>query len=320
MTIVSSAPGEIFFFGEHAVVYGKLAIATSIGRRITAVLEEKSDKQIRISSKLGEFRGTLKGRKIAEIKAPKELLFMKTGLERIFAKYGAPGGFSMNIESEIPAGSGMASSAASSSAIMGAILALCGKKIQKKDLVELVFKSELDIQGHASRAEPSCAVFGGVLQIRGKRISQVKGAKSMPIVIGYTGKPALTSVTLAHVKRLLDKKPKEIKHIFSQIDAIAKKGKKAIVSGNRKVVGTLMNENQELLQKLGVSSRELDNLIDAVDDIALGAKLTGGGGGGCMVALCNEDDIDEVAKLIIENGGEPIITEIVAEGLRVEIR
>lgn len=320
MAIVSSAPGEIFFFGEHSVVYGKLAIAASIGKRITAVLEERDDKEVRITSKLGKFRGKIKGRKLKELKAPKELLPIKKGLERVFASYGMPPGFELTIESEIPAGSGMASSAASSAAIIGAVLAMLKKKIPKKEFIELVFKSEQDIQGQASRTGPSCSVLGGVLQIRGKRISRVAGAKPMPIVIGYTGKPSLTSVTTARVKKLLAKDLKGTRRIFTQIEEIAKQGKKALVSGNRRKVGVLMNENQELLQKLGVSSRELDNLINAVRGTALGAKLTGGGGGGCMVALCNEEDADEVAKLIIENGGEPLITQIAAEGLKVERR
>jgi mevalonate kinase len=318
VTIVSSASGEIFFFGEHSVVYGKLALATAVGKRITTVADPADD--IVVESRFGKLKAEIRGKKLINVKSPKALEpFIKT-TEQVFKKFGHTAGFHMVENADIPSGSGMASSAASSAAFLGALLKILGEKLTEREMVELVYQSELNIQGRASRTGPSCAVMGGVLQIKGANISRVKGVKPVPIVIGYTGKPSLTSVTTAHVKKLLNKNPKEIKRIFNQIEEIAKKGKKALVKGDREKIGELMNENQELLQRLGVSSRELDNIINAVRDIALGSKLTGGGGGGCMIALCNEEDVDEIAKLIIENGGEPIITEIAAEGLKVEQR
>lgn len=316
MKIISSAPGEIFFFGEHSVVYNRLALATSVGRRITTEAEPADD--VRVESRFGTLKARIEDGGLTDIDSPGALKpFIKT-TEQVFEKFGKSCGFHMTEKADIPAGSGMASSAASSAAFLGALLKLLGKELPEREMVELVYQSELNIQGRASRTGPSCSVMGGVLQIKGADISRIRGVKPIPIVIGYTGTPSLTSVTTAHVKKLLDEKPDYINGLFDEIEAIAENGRKCLIEGNRQELGKLMNKNHALLQKLGVSSPELDKLVDSVQDIALGAKLTGGGGGGCMVALCNEEDVDEVAKIITENGGKPIITEIAAEGLKVE--
>jgi len=128
------------------------------------------------------------------------------------------------------------------------------------------------------------------------------------IVIGSTGKVANTKAMVAGVAERKNKNPEKYGQIFKQAENLTYAGRKALESYDLKKVGELMNENHRLLQEIEVSSIELDLLVDiARKNGAFGAKLTGGGGGGCMVALTSGKELQEKVAVAIEKKGYEVL-------------
>jgi mevalonate kinase len=138
-------------------------------------------------------------------------------------------------------------------------------------------------------------------------------AKSFTIVIGDTGISAPTKESVGDVRKLWEADKTKWESVFDQIGAIAKEARNAIESGKWEALGELMNQNHALLRELTVSSPELDKLIEAARNAgALGAKLSGGGRGGNMIALVEADQAEAVAKSLKEAGAKNTITTQVA--------
>ena len=140
-------------------------------------------------------------------------------------------------------------------------------------------------------------------------------ANDVYLVIGNTGIHAPTSKQVEKVADMLKNNPERVKEIET-IGLIAKRGIKSLLMGDYESVGRAMSENQLMLQSIGVSSPELEDLIRAASPSSLGAKLTGAGGGGCMVALTR--DPKATSEAIELAGGRTIISSFGAKGLELE--
>ncbi len=143
-------------------------------------------------------------------------------------------------------------------------------------------------------------------------VERVNLKEPVEIVIGSTGKVANTKAMVEGVAERKKANPAKYDPLFKQAETLAIEGRKALEAGDLRRVGELMNENHRILQEIGVSSKELDLLVDmARKEGALGAKLTGGGGGGCMVALTPGKELqDRVANTFKNAGYEFIATKI----------
>jgi mevalonate kinase len=148
--------------------------------------------------------------------------------------------------------------------------------------------------------------YGGLIVYRkGAVDSKLKVAKPPNLIIGNTGRRRSTGELVARVTTLREKEPGEFQRIASRAQTIADSAADVLEQGNQQSLGALMNENQRLLELVGVSSPELEKLISAARAAgALGAKLTGGGGGGCMIALVDEKCSARVSQRIKEAGGQ----------------
>lgn len=296
MTTTCTAPGKIYLFGEHAVVYGEPAIACAVDLR-TRVSAKKSN-GITISSDIGT-----------------------TGLDfevhpyvsSAIKKLGSPG-ISIEITSDIPVGSGLGSSAAVTVATLSAVNIEC---VLGYDTIELAAKAheiEKEVQGAASPTDTFVSTFGGVVVIPSRKRLELLDCG---LVIGNTNKgasPKKTAKLVQQVARLKEEYPGMIDPIIKTIGSFAKKGEQMVMEKDYVSLGRLMNVNHGLLDALGVSTMELSALVYAARDAgAYGAKLTGAGGGGCMVALT--DSPREVAAAIEKAGGQPIITGFTKEGV-----
>jgi mevalonate kinase len=146
---------------------------------------------------------------------------------------------------------------------------------------------------------------------------KIKIPKPVEIIIGSTGKVANTKAMVEGVAERKKKNPQKYNPLFKRAEELAFEGRKALEAGDFKKVGELMNENHTILQGIEVSSKELDFLVDlARKQGAFGAKLTGGGGGGCMTALTSGKELQEkVARAIEKQGFEVLRTKIGVEKL-----
>jgi len=296
MTTTCSAPGKIYLFGEHAVVYGEPAIACAVELR-TRVSAKHSD-SITISSAIGN-----------------------TGLDfelhpyvsKAVEKLGSPKE-SIEITSEIPVGSGLGSSAAVTIATLAAINIEFRLGYKKEELAGMGHEIEKEVQGAASPTDTFVSTFGGMVEIPSrKRLNLL----DCGIVIGNTNKgasPKKTAKLVKQVAQLKEEYPEMINPIIKAIGSFAEKGRNLVSKKDYTSLGKLMNVNHGLLDALGVSTPELSALVYAARNAgAYGAKLTGAGGGGCMVALTDSPHV--VAKAIEKAGGQAIITRFTEKGV-----
>lgn len=324
-----SAPGNLFFLGEHAVVYGQPSINVSVGRRTNVHLIERTDEHVKVVSReFGEINAIvchgLKELRISqdEMKPAADLIDFS------IIELGIRTGFEIEIESDIPVESGMSSSTAMLCAVFKALIELSGKKIKNEKFYEHLFRFQEKIHGgKASGSEIISSSLGGFNRIQktdkeGKPFLKWKnlGGSEFSVVIGNTGVRAPTALTVgSHIPSLMRRDKSMVERSFEKIGRLCSSAQNAIKNGNAVKLGSIMNKNQKILSGLMLSHPKLDDCIaESLKAGALGAKLSGGGWGGVMFALVEKEKQEEVAKAIESTGSEAIIAEIGVEGARVE--
>lgn len=300
--ISCSAPGKIYLFGEHAVVYGETAIGCAIELR-TRVQVELCDSII-IQSEIG--RTGIDFEKHPYISAVIEKMREIVPIDGVYLK----------VNSELPVGSGLSSSAAVTIASIGALNKMFGCGLSLKEIAKMGHEIETQVQGAASPTDTYVSTFGGVVTIPDRRKLKTPDCG---IVIGDTGVFASTKELVTNVRKLRESYPHLIEPLMVVIGRISKTAEPFFKTGDYSSIGKLMNVNQGLLDALGVNTYELSKLIYSSRGTgAFGAKSTGGGGGGCMVALTAPNKCTQVAEAIENAGGKAIITKPTEQGLRLE--
>ncbi|AKB13875.1 MAG: mevalonate kinase [Methanosarcina thermophila] len=297
-----SAPGKIYLFGEHAVVYGETAIGCAVELR-TRVRAELHNSII-IQSEIGQTG-------IDFEKHP----YISAAIEKIREIRPIDGVF-LEVDSDIPVGSGLSSSAAVTIASLGALNELFGCGLSLEEIAKMGHEIEVQVQGAASPTDTYVSTFGGVVSINDRRKLRTPDCG---IVVGNTGVFASTKELVANVRKLRESYPNVVEPLMAVIGRTSRIAEPFFQTGDYPSIGKLMNVNQGLLDALGVNTYELSNLIYAARKAgAFGAKLTGGGGGGCMVALTAPDKCRQVAEAIENAGGKAIITKPTEQGLKLE--
>ncbi|KXB07405.1 hypothetical protein AKJ54_00310 [candidate division MSBL1 archaeon SCGC-AAA382K21] len=316
-----SAPGQIFLFGEHAVVYGQPALAAAINISTEAKAKPRADDQIKIVSKgVGNLKGKVKKtngdwsiqEKTGELS---RLRFVVKTAEITLNHLDEGSGFELEIDSEVPVGSGLGSSSAVTTATAAAISSIFDRNLSKDDISDLAYDAELKVQGAASKTGVKVATHGGFLKVTGDEMNSISDISELKVLIGNTGDYGNTGELVKKVRLSKESRPEIINPIIEAIGKTTEAGIKSLQDENLEKVGVLMNVNQNLLEGLGVSSPKLRKLIKAARDAGgKGAKITGAGGGGCMVAL-TEESVDRISRAIEKKGGEPIKVKVGVEGL-----
>ncbi len=285
-TVTASAPSQAFLMGEHAVLYGSPALALSVDRRSFSTARKLDEGHLRIRSHL---LGTYEERDGSVLVSNPELERVARGVKGVLSKYGVNSGVELEIRSEVPIGSGMASSASVAAAISKSLDGLFELEMSEEELLESVYLFEKIIHGKASKTGPACAVMGGVIWVEwmGEAMSaRSLGFKDVPLVMACTGKPSPTKEMIERVSLLGSLLPGVRDSVVKAISELVVRGKDAIMEGDYELLGMLMNVDQGLLYSLGVSSWEIERIVwKARESGSYGAKLSGAGGGGCVVIL-----------------------------------
>ncbi|HIE14305.1 TPA: mevalonate kinase [Candidatus Bathyarchaeota archaeon] len=197
---------------------------------------------------------------------------------------------------------------------------MLGLNLTKEKIFQLAYESERVIHGTPSGIDPAISTYGGVVLYRrneGVRPLQVK--TDIPIVVGETGFERSTGDMVAKVRKLRDTYPSLIDPIIRIGGLIVKEALHALEEGDLKVLGDLMNIDHGLLSAVGVSSCTIEKLVYMARQAgALGAKLTGAGGGGCIIALTEKDNIWKVKKAMQNAGWKAFAASRAREGVRIE--
>jgi mevalonate kinase len=219
----------------------------------------------------------------------------------------------INISSTIPVAAGLGSGAAVSVALIRALAVHLAHPLTNDQVNEMVFEIEKLHHGTPSGIDNTVITYNKpVFFIKGRPIETFRVGRPFTIVIGDTGISALTKESVGDVRNLWQKKPDHFEDIFNKIGEIVLSARQSIENGNPDLLGPLMDQNHILLQKLTVSSPELDGLVQAARHAgALGAKLSGGGRGGNMIALAEQASAESVARALLAAGAtRTIITQV----------
>lgn len=317
----SSSPAKIILFGEHFVVNGNSAIAMTIDLPTIVIAEYTEVENITIASKnLNlEVTFTMNGRiqRSKGVNAEHRLHPIFKMIRSLL--HNDKQGLKISIDSRVPIGMGLGSSAAIAVAIISSLATLTGRTMQKDEIFQAAYSLEKQIHGRPSGIDQATVTYGGMIIYRnGKVETRYSELPKLPrIIIGNTGKRRSTGEYVGKVTQLRTDHPQEYARLSNEAQKVAGRAIFALKEGKDQELGALMNENQTLLERIGVSAPSLDNLIVAARTAgALGAKLTGGGGGGCMIALANDTNAATVAQAIQNAGGEVISSQFAKDGVK----
>jgi mevalonate kinase len=326
---VSSAPGKVYLFGEHAVVYGEPAVPCAIERRARVTVEARDDDRLRVNATdltLDGFTVTWGGDPAdhPDVDVPTPLIeaamgYVEGAVEQARDAADESGaGFDVTVESDLPLGAGLGSSAAVVVAGIDAAARALGTPLDAEEIADRAYRVEYEVQdGQASRADTFCSAMGGAVRVEGDDCRRLDGASNLPFVIGYDGGAGDTGELVAGVRELRERYGFAADTVGAIGDVVTS-GERALEAGDIEELGRLMDFNHGLLSALGVSSRSLDRMVWAArDGGADGAKLTGAGGGGCIVAL---DDGPGARTALEYTPGceEAFRAELDTEGVRAE--
>ncbi len=291
-----TAPGKIILFGEHAVVYGKPAIAIPVSGMRASAWSETGENGLTINA--------LDIGKKFNLKSENNQFSVLAQSVLARTNQNEPN-LTINLSSKLPQGSGMGSSAATSTAVCRALSGHLGVNLAENEISELVFDAEKVVHGTPSGIDNTVVAYEmPVYFIKGEKPITFEPGKKFFLVIGDTGIEASTKETVSNVRKSWKKEPGLMNGYFDEIERVTDSGKIAIEEGNAEMIGEMMNENHDLLNSIGVGHKELEKLIDIARDAgALGAKLTGGGGGGNMVALAEDKSSQKKIHRAITEAG-----------------
>ncbi|WP_121821614.1 mevalonate kinase [Halostella salina] len=331
---VSSAPGKVYLFGEHAVVYGEPAVPCAIERRARVTAEKRSDGKLLVHAEdlsLDGFTVEYSGESethpdvdVSESLLEAAMGYVDAAVAQARDAADAPdAGFEVTIESDIPLGAGLGSSAAVTVAGIDAATRELGVELAPEELADRAYRAEYEVQdGQASRADTFCSAMGGAVRVEGDDCRRID-APDIPFVIGFDGGAGDTGKLVAGVRELREEYGFAADTVGT-IGDIVSEGERVLAAAENPdgdwiaELGDLMDFNHGLLESLGVSSRSLDAMVWAARDAgAYGAKLTGAGGGGCIVAL-DETEETETALKFTPGCEEAFRAELATEGVRRE--
>lgn len=311
MQTTASAPGKIVVCGEHAVVYRRPAIALPLTNvRAMATIAAGVDGIVCDAPDIGE-RWTLAERPDHPMARLVQAVLSRLGFTQV-----PP--LRIALHSDIPIASGMGSGAALGAALARALASHLGYVLAPADLAALVYESERSYHGTPSGIDNTVVSYEQPIWfVRGEdRIAPTIEALTLGaplnIVIGDTGVRAPTYMTVGAVRERWQRDPMRYETLFDQIGEVALAVRNALAHGEASTMGDLLNQNQELLREIGVSSPELERLITAARTAgALGAKLSGGGGGGIMLALVDARSTTEVQHALHMAGAVRVLATTV---------
>ncbi len=301
MPISASAPAKIILFGEHAVVYGQPAIAVPVSslRAIAQVDAAYTGDHLQIVLQDMQHETlTLTSHPDHPIMQLVQQLCQHIGQQAPAVR--------IVLTSSIPIASGLGSGAATSVSVARALLNDMQTLLEPIALNQIVYEVEKIYHGTPSGIDNTVIVYEqAVYFIKDQPIQRIDIQQPITLIIGDTGQAALTRISVGDVRKLHENDRNAIAPILERIGQIGQQAHNILTNNTSDIalLGRLMDENHTLLQHLTVSSPELDQLVSAARNAgALGAKLSGGGRGGNMIALVHPADADHVKQALLNAG------------------
>lgn len=339
-TVRATAPAKAILLGEHAVNRGQAALAVSIGLHATCVLSidqiaASDDQYCLISGNHSEtttreaiigFGPTIDGYRADQHYTAMQLVAADdffAPAKYVLAALGddLPPSLTIQFTSDIPPSAGLGSGGAAFVALAAGLACWLGRPWNPPEIAAWAQRGDIIAHGGvASGLDTQTSLYGGAIRYTAERHGEpIPYAGGLALVIGHTGVVAATSQVNNRVRNWLAQHPIRL-HYFQEIGLLSRLAQDALRDGNWPELGRLLNLNQLILERIGVSCPELEAMIDAALAAgAYGAKLSGSGGGGIMIALVAPDRTEAVARAINAAGGTPIVAPVGVPGVAVGV-
>lgn len=307
MTVAHGAGcGKVILLGEHSVVHGRPALAAGLSRGARAEVTESTDASSRA-------RFVFDTAEVDVLASEESEHPLGRALAALLATYTAPPPVQVTVRLELPAGAGLGASAAMGVSVSSALDQYLDVARTPLERATQTLAWERVFHGNPSGVDNTMAAVGGVaLFTRGQPLEPVRVRQPLTLVIGHSGEASETKHMVGLVAQQLEREPERIGQLFDAIAALVRNARLALEAGDLRALGQLMDMNQGLLSALMLSTARLEDLCHAARDAgALGAKVTGAGGGGCMIALAADASAAQTILAALQSlGAESFVTEV----------
>jgi mevalonate kinase len=309
---MGAAPGKVILFGEHAVVHGRPAIAAALSHGLGAVVSRRTEGKARLHIPRWGRSGLL-------VDAGREEGTKSDAIARAFLKaldllqVSADSSIDVTMDGELPLGVGLGSSAAFSVALLRVLADFKKKVLCDAELGKLAFELESIFHGNPSGLDHSVIIHNECVRFVAKKpleFRSIKLAVTLPLVVAWTPRQGTTKDAVGHVADLQRRSPAVTGQMFDFIETIVERAVDCLEQGHLSQLGDLMNFNHGALSALGVVSAENEKMVSIARDAgALGAKVTGAGFGGAMIALAPGRG-EHVQSVLRKNGFSVLLNHI----------
>ena len=304
MTSKASAPGKIILFGEHFVVHGVKAILCAINKRVIVISKKNETQNIFIKSSLGENTIPI-SESLDNIESTFKPFFFIA--KKIINENNFSNGVDIEIQSEIPIGAGLGSSSACCVAAALSISNLFSK-LDKNQILELAIEAEKTIFPNTSGADCTVSVFGGIIDYQkdnGYKIIETN--HEFDFIVVNSKKSHSTNIVVNRVNEFKNENKKIFDDLCGEESKLIEKAIDSLQKFDLETLGKCMAQNQIFLEQLGVSNDLLLSIVKLVEKETFGAKITGAGDGGCIIALTEKNKKDSVLEHIkVEHESYPV--------------
>ena len=287
MTSIAKAPGKIILFGEHFVVYQNRAILGAINKYAKVTSEKTNTDNILISSSLGQ-SSIQKDEDVSNVEKKFRPFFYIA--KQVIEKNNFEKGITIKIESDIPIGAGLGSSSACCVAAAASILNLFNIT-DEKEVLELAINAEKTIFPNTSGADCTVSVSGGIIEYqKEKGFSKIETENEFNFIIIDSEQVHSTDKVVERVRKFKENNSDVFTELCSEEERLIAKALDSMKKNDLETIGKCMAQNQMFLEQIGVSNDELLSITKEIEKITFGAKITGAGDGGCIIALTQKDD------------------------------
>jgi mevalonate kinase len=302
----AEAPGKVIISGEHFVVHGATALVAAIGRGTK--VEASRGEGLTVETPINKNRAAGSG-----------LLPVEKVVREMYRERSQEPRVRLRMSTNLPTGSGLGSSASSMVATVAAVNRLEGWNLDANSIVETSMLGERLVHGRPSGVDVAASVFGGLMKFRmGADPWQVSLEKPAKFLVIYSGKRRNSGRLISKVSSMKEIYPALFSKLCESASLVTELSTERLVAGRIEELGRIMTYNHAVLAMVGASNEHLDRLVDlCLEAGCLGAKLTGAGGGGSVLAVARRGEEDLIAARIESKGYDAFVTQVPTGGVRV---
>ena len=292
MKSIASAPAKIILFGEHFVVHGTKAILAAIDKRVTVTTTFTNNKTIKVNSELGTIEVPISS-SYEEVKSEfRPFVYLAN---KIINSEQNVSGLEITIDSDIPIGVGLGSSSACCVAAAASISELF-KELSSEEILNLSIDAEKTIFPDTSGADCTVCTYGGMIEY--PSIEKIDNTFDLNLVIANSMIPHNTKNSVKKVNKFKENDEDRFSQLCDLENGLIDEVIVAMKNNDVTALGLKMSENQKYLEEIQVSNDTLRDMINSLNEISLGSKITGAGDGGCIIALVKDENVNKVPALL----------------------